>query len=305
MSVGSAAAATPGDFTVSPNPVVAGNTVTFSGTGCARDAGDPPDFALKVIVSVLDDSSSTTSKAMALMGAQAKPFDDSTVVTATPKPDGTWSAELPVPIEAVGDVPFGAVCDHYNTPASYAPVTLTIAPSPNSPVTVFLPDFSDASVPALSTGVSYEVAALGFAAGEKVEVIVHSAPVVLTTLASDEFGFVDGSFTLPSDTAAGSHTLTLAGLTSKKEGSLPITVKANAVTTVTATVTASASGSTTTTAPTTPVTTAAVVVTVTTSGPTLAATGTPAAAMSWIGAALTLLGAMTLILARRRSQHVH
>jgi hypothetical protein len=305
ISVGSAAAGAPETMTfkVTPNPVMAGTTVTFSGTGCLPVPGETAGFP-QVVVSFLDDSAGPASSRLA---AQVKPFDDdSTVLTATPDANGTWSAPLDVPIDAVGDFKFGAMCDHYNGSASYEPVPLTVDENPNSPAALILPAFADESgVPTLETGTSYEFFGLGFAPGEKVQLTVHSAPQLLATLDADEFGLLDGSFTLPGNTAGGDHTLTLAGEASKKQASLPITVNAGAVPTAPTTVTVSAPSSATTTAPTTQATTAAVVVTVTTSGPTLAATGAAAERMSWVGLALTMLGALTLIFARRRSAHVH
>src|ERR1700712_4947420 len=194
MSGGSAAAAAAPSFTVTPNPVVAGNTVTFSGTGCLAIPGDSAGFP-KVVVSFVDPSAASMSKAMAAMAASVKPFDDESAVTAIPKADGTWSAPLDVPIGVVGDYPFGATCDHYNSSTTYAPVTLTVTPNPNSPVVIILPDFLGGSgVPALSTGVAYEVIAEGFLPGEKVQVVLHSEPVVLSTFTADEFGLIDGSF---------------------------------------------------------------------------------------------------------------
>ncbi len=326
MSGGSASAVPARTFTVTPNPVVAGNTVTFSGTGCVPEPGDPAGYP-RVTVAFVDTSGDpATSAAMSSAGTSVGPArtgtawlsarsgvkafaaDDGGDGTTTPKADGTWSESLDVPDYVVGDFPFGAVCDHYTDSFSYEPVTLTVQINPNDPVLIVLPDFANddpASVPELSTGVGYEVAGIGFAPGENVQLVLHSAPVVLITLTADDtYGAVDGTFKLPDNTVGGAHTLTAVGLTSGKSGSLPITVRADPVTTVTATTIATVTASAPVTS-TSSTTAAAAVATTTTAGPTLAATGTPASQLGWLGLVLTLLGATTLLFARRRSPRIH
>jgi hypothetical protein len=58
------------------------------------------------------------------------------------------------------------------------------------------------------------VAASGFTAGEAVSATVHSVPETLTPATASSTGTVAYSFTVPTDLAAGAHTLVLAGATS-------------------------------------------------------------------------------------------
>ncbi|MBV8980093.1 MAG: hypothetical protein JO086_04265, partial [Acidimicrobiia bacterium] len=63
----------------------------------------------------------------------------------------------------------------------------------------------------LTPGQQLHLSASGFTPNESVTITVHSTPVTLTTVTADGSGSVLATVTLPSDLAAGSHTLTLSG----------------------------------------------------------------------------------------------
>ncbi|MET3806559.1 hypothetical protein ABIB25_003575 [Nakamurella sp. UYEF19] len=323
FGVGAAAAAPlPGPtFTVSPNPVVGGNTVTFSGTGCLARPGDPKGSVPIVTITVVDEPVVETK-------ARVDPMADNGDLTTTPKADGTWSLALPVPDYVAGDFQFGAVCDGYSWSISYNPVTLHVDYNPNSTPQILLLDFPDSNLPTLTTGTSYDVLGEGFKPGEKVQIVLHSDPLVLATVVADpQVGLVFGSFTIPTGTAAGAHTLSLQGVSSGKTATQNILVAGVTVTTVVTTVTATdtaipatsgaeaSSGSSSSTGSDTPTLTTVTLtsasaggITTITSEVDLASTGTPAQSMASFGALLVMLGAGTLLITRRigrrpRRQH--
>ena len=301
-------------FTITPNPVEGGNEVTFSGTGCIRRETDPPGTPITVYLTETDDASVSGSAASArvmaksmrtaMANASASGAADDDGPAVTPNADGTWSYTLPLPAFLAGTFHFGAVCDGYNWSFNYQPVTLTVTPNPAGALMI-LPDFLDQdSTPSLHTGVSYEVLGLGFVGSEKVQLDVHSAPVKLATFIAED-GFIDGFFTLPDTLASGAHTLTLRGLSSGITVSLDITAIAPPVPTASVTtVTVTATSPTSTPVATVSSSTAAGAGPVS-SGPTLAATGTAAGQMLWFGLGLTVLGAATLMLTRRRAGRLH
>jgi hypothetical protein len=280
---GSAAAADP-PLVITPNPVEAGQTITFSGAGCLAHGTDPSDTQPLVYLRVDGAGDQGVSPAI------------------KPKADGTWSMELPLPEEIPTiDITFSAVCDGYNWSFNYAPTTLHINGTEQEDLAfMFLPAFQDIwdREPTLRVQKSYEVDGFGFQPGESVVLTVHSTPVKLATFEADEFGEVVGNFELPAGTPSGHHELQLQGVTSKVKTSMAILV-ANLtqpgppVTTTTATsgtnVPSNTSSTTNASAPTT-----------TTAGPVLAATGTPATDLTGVGIGLTAAGALTLMLGRRR-----
>jgi uncharacterized repeat protein (TIGR02543 family) len=125
-------------------------------------------------------------------------------------------------------------------------------------------------VPELSAGVSdaggrmtVTVTGSGFTPGEPVIVVLHSDPVVLGTLVADAAGNVSGSFVIPAGTPAGAHTVVATGTLSGVQASVAIVVPADPA--------------------------------------ALAATGAdPYPALGW-GTAAVLLGALALLLRRRRA----
>lgn len=149
-------------------------------------------------------------------------------------------------------------------------------------VTLAFPGYTGSVV----AGGTLQIDAAGFLPGEEVVITMYSTPVVLATLLADTQGRVVTTVTIPADTAAGSHTIEVAGRTSGLSVRLPIQVLA-------------AGGGTTTT------TTAPPRTTTTRSGPVLAATGTTASAMIPWAAGLVLLGGAALVLTRRRSTSRH
>lgn len=82
---------------------------------------------------------------------------------------------------------------------------------------------SSSSVP---EGGSLTVTGGGFASGEKVNVVVSSDPVTVGQPTANSSGGVSLTFTLPSSVTAGSHTVTLTGVTSGATVSSPFTVTA-------------------------------------------------------------------------------
>lgn len=93
-------------------------------------------------------------------------------------------------------------------------------------LTVDLPTISvTPSAGSVEAGDSIGVTAEGFQPGEQVTVVLHSTPVLLTTVTADAQGRVNTKVTIPSGTAVGSHTLVVTGATGAT-GSAPITVLA-------------------------------------------------------------------------------
>ncbi|MFZ4840842.1 HtaA domain-containing protein [Mycetocola saprophilus] len=73
-------------------------------------------------------------------------------------------------------------------------------------------------------GGSVHLRASGFAAGETVEIWLHSTPVRLATVTADARGLVEATVTIPATTPPGAHTLKLEGTTAR--GEVPVTVSA-------------------------------------------------------------------------------
>jgi hypothetical protein len=75
-------------------------------------------------------------------------------------------------------------------------------------------------------GGSLTVDASGFAAGEDVVAMLYSEPTELGTAAADGDGTLSASFTVPSTTPTGTHTLELTGAESGATVSTTVTVTA-------------------------------------------------------------------------------
>jgi LPXTG-motif cell wall-anchored protein len=76
-------------------------------------------------------------------------------------------------------------------------------------------------------GDSIKVESTGWKPSSSVTITLHSDPVVLDTVNSDDSGAVSATATIPSDTAAGSHTIELTGVgtdSAARTTSTPITV---------------------------------------------------------------------------------
>ncbi|WP_321780166.1 hypothetical protein [Schaalia cardiffensis] len=74
-------------------------------------------------------------------------------------------------------------------------------------------------------GAPLELSASGFDPDEEVEVWLHSDPIRLGTIRADASGNASGTFVVPDNVPAGSHTVKFIGTTSKKTAQTPITVK--------------------------------------------------------------------------------
>jgi hypothetical protein len=94
--------------------------------------------------------------------------------------------------------------------------------------------------PTLAPGQTVTVQASGFAAGEAVSATVHSVPETLTPATASSTGTVAYTFTVPTDLAAGAHTLVLAGATSAHTVTVDFSIAAPSVLGTTTTTTPSA-----------------------------------------------------------------
>ena len=83
--------------------------------------------------------------------------------------------------------------------------------------------------PTLAPGQTVTVQASGFTAGEAVTATVHSVPETLTPATASSTGTVAYSFTVPTDLAAGAHTLVLAGATSSHTVTVNFSIAAPSV----------------------------------------------------------------------------
>lgn len=287
--VGAAGAAGP-PLHITPNPVDAGETVTFSGAGCLPHDGDPTGAKPLVYLSIVGADDQGASPAI------------------TPKADGTWSYSIPLPNDLPTiDLGFGAVCDGYSWSFNYEPTNLHINGVATDLAFIFLPAFEDiwGHDPTLLVQKSYEIEGFGFRPGESVVLTVHSTPVQLATYQADEFGTVSGTFQLPADTPSGHHELQMRGVTSAVVAAMAILVD-----NLSEPIPPSTTGTSTSPVPTTSMsvtrstssTTPMISTTETSVGPVLAATGSPAGDLTALGVALTGVGAATLMAARRRSR---
>lgn len=75
-------------------------------------------------------------------------------------------------------------------------------------------------------GESLGLTGVGFAPGEQVEVVLHSEPVVLATLAADEAGVLRSTVTIPTTAAVGAHEIVATGLSSEGSAAAGLTVLA-------------------------------------------------------------------------------
>ena len=209
-----------------------------------------------------------------------------------------------------------ASCDDYVEPADYPAQTLTVNAPPPPPVsstppkTVPTTTVTTSSGPlstssqtchpsitlvnytgSVSQGGSLGVDLTCFQPGEKIQVFLHSDPVLLTTLISDDSGNASGTVTIPLDAAIGAHTITVVGEISGISLEAPIMVEAAVETTATAPLTQTSTSA------------AQPVEVVTTT--TLANTGTNAAAMTIWGVVLLAVGGIVVALTRKRGgKHV-
>ena len=96
-------------------------------------------------------------------------------------------------------------------------------------------------------GARQSVTADGFVPGEKVHVVVHSAPATVATATASALGAVSAKYTLPAGLAAGAHSIVLTGASSGLTVSEPLTVSAAQSTSSSASSSTTGTGTTSTT----------------------------------------------------------
>lgn len=159
--------------------------------------------------------------------------------------------------------------------------------------TAVLAPTSTAASRSVPLGGAQTVSAVGFAAGETVTGVLHSAPVDLGSVKADASGTATLRFTVPSALATGAHDVVLTGATSGLSASVTFEVTRQAV----APQAVTAPTSSTTTPSAAPVTPAVG------SGPQLAASGLDrdaALRQTLAGVGLVLAGAAAVYAGRRR-----
>jgi hypothetical protein len=109
--------------------------------------------------------------------------------------------------------------------SSSATVSMQVNPGPV--VTSLLHNGQSVAGKALTPGESLVLTAADFGAGKTVTLTLHSTPVTLATVTADSTGVARASFTLPTTTAPGAHTITVS------DGTHSVTI---AITVVTAAV---------------------------------------------------------------------
>lgn len=284
-------------MSVDPSTIDAGKSTTVSGDGCLGLR----DIQQVVHISVEDANENVVASA-----------------DATPDSDGIW--QTPVEVDTAGDFMVFASCDDYiNEPGDYEPQPLTVnavvtttttAPSTTTTTTTTTTSQSTTTsaststsqsceptitlvnyTGAISQGSSMGVDLTCYQPGEKINVYLHSDPVLLTTLISDDSGNASGTVTIPLDAALGAHVITAVGQFSGISLEAPIMVEAAVETTASVPLTEATSS------------TASAVEVVSTT--TLANTGTNAAAMTVWGVVLLAAGGIVVALARKRGgKHV-
>ncbi len=157
--------------------------------------------------------------------------------------------------------------------------------------------------PSISTdtaapGDKVTLAGTGFTAGETVDFIMHSDPVLLGSVTADAKGVATLAFTVPAKTETGSHLIDMIGQTSGKRLAVALQVTQASSTTTSTTVAA-----TTTVAPTTTIASTATPSEAPTTAPAvgqLPVTGSDASATVPFAALLIAVGLVLVALASRR-----
>jgi hypothetical protein len=80
----------------------------------------------------------------------------------------------------------------------------------------------------VAPGDSIRVSVDGFSPGEQVRIELHSTPVLLGTVTAGADGTANSTVTIPADTEAGQHMITVVGVTCGIQAAIPITVVAAA-----------------------------------------------------------------------------
>lgn len=128
-------------------------------------------------------------------------------------PPGSILADTTVGGSAGTKAPRNAIPASIATPqsapagASGAPIP-GIEPVPQADALALSPSRVGAGEKVLATGV-------GYAAGEQVQVVVYSNPVILGSYTADSSGHLNATFTVPIDTKTGAHTVEATGWVSR------------------------------------------------------------------------------------------
>lgn len=264
---------------VTPDVIDAGGTTTVSGTGCLGRR----EIQQAVHIFITDDSENVVATGR-----------------AEPDSDGEWTTDIKV--DTPGTFSVLASCDDYvgESPDDYPAQTLTVNEVKTTTTSQSPTDTSAPCAPTLTLvdypGTVAQGGTLGikitcYQPGESVQVVLHSDPILLTTLIVDSSGNAGGTVTIPLEAPIGGHTITVVGQLSgiSLEASIEVVAAAEATATVPLTQTSSS--------------TAQAVVETSTIG--LASTGVNAAALTIWGVVLLMAGGIAVTLSRRRDgKHV-
>lgn len=253
--------------TISPSTVPAGGSFTVSGTGCWDPAHDPsvdeleplwvaivstawgsgsfettdsPGGAWSVTIQLPPTAHSGSGSVEVLCSLSTAPgfsYPKQRVTVpppgGQPRPPGAVPPpQTPSPAPGRSSAP--AAPSAPRGPAGPPPVT---APTPDAPVPTTAaagpaPDCADcgrlSAGESLGPGDVLRLGYTGFRPGEQVTVVLRSTPVTLGAFTADGAGTVTAEVTLPSDAAAGSHTLTFSGALSGDLVVLPLELDAAA-----------------------------------------------------------------------------
>jgi hypothetical protein len=222
-------------LSVDPDPVAVGETLMISGTDCVAES--ETDVFGPVVY--LDGNPDEDAQPAVLEEGN---FDDET---------GDWTFSITFKSGTAGDHEIDAYCGHYDAttqestgsglyPTAYVTVTeASAAPAPSTPTaapvanpapatsTAPAADFKPGAKPntpgtaststdkttgsAAAPGQKVVKVLKGFKPGEKVTVVLHSAPVEVGTFTADANGVVTVEFTVPAGTPLGQHTIAYTG----------------------------------------------------------------------------------------------
>lgn len=199
----------PGTGGVLAPPTISGTTYqATSGSGTfVAVAGPTPD--------AFNDDVTATSYRIDLYAADS----------CTTAPQGA----IPVAHDTFQGLSSGFSFDHVLVPGQVLTATLTI----NQQTSTFSHCVAVDGTPGLTMptphpGESDTATGNGFSPGENVQAELHSNPVDLGIYPADTNGTVTATFTIPTNTAPGSHHVVLTGLTSAHVVSIPLTVLSEA-----------------------------------------------------------------------------
>ena len=259
-----AALAAPGGPVVTPGTIAPGDSYTISGSGCMST----------------DDANPVITAFAGIGYGESGDGED-----VMPDAQGNYSVEMTFPADyPAGTYPVAVGCEYYNGDIDVNEGTLVVA-LPASGPTAAAPTATEskAAVTRAANGVVTVTAApgqsltpdaaakpgevrmlqlSGYTPGEKVTLVLHSTPKTLGTFTADAQGVVTVKFTVPAGTSAGNHTLKVT----RADGSV-----------------------------------VSYAVTVAAAGKRLADTGADVTAPLFGGAALVLVGAGAMVVARRRN----